>query len=224
MELEIIARVHTDFPTKFGLPRQSGLAALPAEIVFEPPFRDASCIRGIGGWSHLWLIWQFDRAVASGWAPTVAPPKLGGKERVGVFATRSPFRPNFMGLSCVRLDRVEEHTPRGPVLHVSGADLADGTPIFDIKPYLPYADSVPGAADAFADKRRGGLLQVDFPARWLEMIPEDKRAALLQVLALDARPGYQDDPARRYGFPYAGFDVRFTVAEGRLTVVEVVRL
>lgn len=224
MELEIIARVHTDFPTKFGLPRQSGLAALPAEIVFEPPFRDASCIRGIGGWSHLWLIWQFDRAVASGWAPTVAPPKLGGKERVGVFATRSPFRPNFMGLSCVRLEQVEEHTPRGPVLHVSGADLADGTPIFDIKPYLPYADSVPGAADAFADKRRGGLLQVDFPARWLEMIPEDKRAALLQVLALDARPGYQDDPARRYGFPYAGFDVRFTVAEGRLTVVEVVRL
>ena len=224
MELEIIARVHTDFPTKFGLPRQSGLAALPAEIVFEPPFRDASCIRGIGAWSHLWLIWQFDRAVASGWSPTVAPPKLGGKERVGVFATRSPFRPNFMGLSCVRLERVEEHTPRGPVLHVSGADLADGTPIFDIKPYLPYADSVPGAADAFADKRRGGLLQVDFPARWLEMIPEDKRAALLQVLALDARPGYQDDPARRYGFPYAGFDVRFTVAEGRLTVVEVVRL
>ena len=224
MELEIIARVHTDFPTKFGLPRQSGLAALPAEIVFEPPFRDASCIRGIGAWSHLWLIWQFDRAVASGWAPTVAPPKLGGKERVGVFATRSPFRPNFMGLSCVRLEQVEEHTPRGPVLHVSGADLADGTPIFDIKPYLPYADSVPGAADAFADKRRGGLLQVDFPARWLELIPEDKRAALLQVLALDARPGYQDDPARRYGFPYAGFDVRFTVAEGRLTVVEVVRL
>lgn len=224
MELEIIARVHTDFPTKFGLPRQSGLAALPAEIVFEPPFRDASCIRGIGAWSHLWLIWQFDRAVASGWAPTVAPPKLGGRERVGVFATRSPFRPNFMGLSCVRLEQVEEHTPRGPVLHVSGADLADGTPIFDIKPYLPYADSVPGAADAFADKRRGGLLQVDFPARWLEMIPEDKRAALLQVLALDARPGYQDDPARRYGFPYAGFDVRFTVAEGRLTVVEVVRL
>lgn len=224
MELEIIARVHTDFPTKFGLPRQSGLAALPAEIVFEPPFRDASCIRGIGGWSHLWLIWQFDRAVASGWAPTVAPPKLGGKERVGVFATRSPFRPNFMGLSCVRLEQVEEHTPRGPVLHVSGADLADGTPIFDIKPYLPYADSVPGAADAFADKRRSGLLQVDFPAQWLELIPEDKRAALLQVLALDARPGYQDDPARRYGFPYAGFDVRFTVAEGRLTVVEVVRL
>ncbi|MDO4372334.1 MAG: tRNA (N6-threonylcarbamoyladenosine(37)-N6)-methyltransferase TrmO [Clostridia bacterium] len=224
MELEIIARVHTDFPTKFGLPRQSGLAALPAEIVFEPPFRDASCIRGIGGWSHLWLIWQFDRAVASGWAPTVAPPKLGGKERVGVFATRSPFRPNFMGLSCVRLEQVEEHTPRGPVLHVSGADLADGTPIFDIKPYLPYADSVPGAADAFADKRRGGLLQVDFPDQWLALIPEDKRAALLQVLALDARPGYQDDPARRYGFPYAGFDVRFTVAEGRLTVVEVVRL
>ena len=200
------------------------MAALPAEIVFEPPFRDASCVRGIGGWSHLWLIWQFDRAVASGWAPTVAPPKLGGKERVGVFATRSPFRPNFMGLSCVRLERVEEHTPRGPVLHVSGADLADGTPIFDIKPYLPYADSVPDAADAFADRRRGGLLQVDFPSRWLDMIPEDKRAALLQVLALDARPGYQDDPARRYGFPYAGFDVRFTVAEGRLTVVEIVRL
>lgn len=222
--MEIIARIHTDFPTKFGLPRQSGLAALPGEIVFEPDFRNPDCIRGMESWSHLWLIWQFDRAVTSGWAPTVAPPKLGGKERVGVFATRSPFRPNFMGLSCVRLERVEAHTPRGPVLYVSGADLADGTPIYDIKPYLPYADSIPDASDAFQGRRQDRLLRVDFPERWLHLIPEDKREALLRVLALDTRPGYQDDPHRRYGFNYAGFDVRFTVAEGVLTVVEVVPL
>ncbi len=222
--MEIIARIHTDFPTKFGLPRQSGLAALPGEIVFEPDFRNPDCIRGIGDWSHLWLIWQFDRAVSSGWAPTVAPPKLGGKERVGVFATRSPFRPNFMGLSCVRLERVEEHTPRGPVLYVSGADLADGTPILDIKPYLPYADSLPDARDAFQGRRQDKLLRVEFPQVWLDKIPPDKREPLLRVLALDTRPGYQDDPARRYGFNYAGLDVRFTVAEGVLTVVEVVEL
>lgn len=222
--MDIIARIHTDFPTKFGLPRQSGLAALPGEIVFEPEFRNPDCIRGIEDWSHLWLIWQFDRAIASGWAPTVAPPKLGGKERVGVFATRSPFRPNFMGLSCVRLERVEAHTPKGPILHISGADLADGTPILDIKPYLPYADSIPDAMDAFSGRRQDRLLQVIFPERWLQKIPEDKREALLRVLALDTRPGYQDDPHRRYGFNYAGFDVRFTVAEGILTVVEVVPL
>lgn len=222
--MDIIARIHTDFPTKFGLPRQSGLASLPGEIVFEPEFRNPDCIRGMESWSHLWLIWQFDRAIASGWAPTVAPPKLGGKERVGVFATRSPFRPNFMGLSCVRLERVEAHTPKGPILHISGADLADGTPILDIKPYLPYADSIPEALDAFSGRRQDRLLQVIFPEKWLQMIPEDKREALLRVLALDTRPGYQDDPHRRYGFNYAGFDVRFTVAEGVLTVVEVVKL
>lgn len=222
--MDIIARIHTDFPTKFGLPRQSGLASLPGEIVFEPEFRNPDCIRGMESWSHLWLIWQFDRAMASGWSPTVAPPKLGGKERVGVFATRSPFRPNFMGLSCVRLERVEAHTPKGPILHISGADLADGTPILDIKPYLPYADSIPDALDAFSGRRQDRLLQVIFPERWLQMIPEDKREALLRVLALDTRPGYQDDPHRRYGFNYAGFDVRFTVAEGILTVVEVVKL
>lgn len=222
--MDIIARIHTDFPTKFGLPRQSGLASLPGEIVFEPEFRNPDCIRGMESWSHLWLIWQFDRAIASGWSPTVAPPKLGGKERVGVFATRSPFRPNFMGLSCVRLERVEAHTPKGPILHISGADLADGTPILDIKPYLPYADSIPDALDAFSGRRQDRLLQVIFPEKWLQMIPEDKREALLRVLALDTRPGYQDDPHRRYGFNYAGFDVRFTVAEGILTVVEVVKL
>lgn len=222
--MDIIARIHTDFPTKFGLPRQSGLASLPGEIIFEPEFRNPDCIRGIEDWSHLWLIWQFDRAMPSGWAPTVAPPKLGGKERVGVFATRSPFRPNFMGLSCVRLERVEAHTPKGPILHISGADLADGTPILDIKPYLPYADSIPDAMDAFSGRRQDSLLQVIFPEEWLQKIPEDKREALLRVLALDTRPGYQDDPHRRYGFNYAGFDVRFTVAEGILTVVEVVPL
>ena len=219
-----IARIETPFGEKFGVPRQSGIADCPGRIVFEMPYRDPEAVRGLEGFSHVWLIWQFDRALRQTWSPTVRPPRLGGNTRMGVFATRSPFRPNALGLSAVELERVSLDEPDGPVLYVRGADMVSGTPIFDIKPYLPYADSVPGAADAFADKRRGGLLQVDFPDQWLALIPEDKRAALLQVLALDARPGYQDDPARRYGFSYAGFDVRFTVAEGRLTVVEVVRL
>ena len=223
--MQIIAHIHTEFPTKFGVPRQSGLAgSLRGTIVFTPPYRNPDALRGIEGFSHIWLIWQFHKALREGFSPTVLPPKLGGKTRVGVFATRSPFRPNAIGLSSVRLLDVELHTPDGPVLHVAGADLVDGTPIFDIKPYLPYADCHMDATDAFAETRRDAPLQVVFPDEWLCMIPADKREALFEVLALDTRPGYQHDPGRRYGFNYAGFDVRFTIDNDTLTVVEVVKL
>ncbi len=223
--MQIIAHIHTEFPTKFGVPRQSGLAeSLRGDIIFTPSYRNPDALRGIEGFSHIWLIWQFHKALRDGFSPTVLPPKLGGKTRVGVFATRSPFRPNAIGLSCVRLLGVEPHTPDGPVLHVAGADLVDGTPIFDIKPYLPYADAHPDATDAFAQTRRDTPLAVDFPDKWLQMIPAGRRQALFEVLSLDARPGYQHDPDRRYGFAYAGFDVRFTISGGTLTVVEVVKL
>ena len=223
--MQIVARIHTDFPTKFGVPRQSGLAdALESTIVFEPEFRNPDALRGIEGFSHIWLIWQFDRALRDGWSPTVLPPKLGGKTRVGVFATRSPFRPNSIGLSSVRLTGVELHTPDGPVLHVAGADLVDRTPIYDIKPYLPYADSHPDAVDAFDGRREGSDLTVVFPPELEAMIPEEKREGLRQALACGPKPGYQHDPARRYGFNFCGRDVRFTVDGEVLTVVEVVML
>ena len=223
--MDYIARIHSDFPTKFGIPRQSGLAdALVSKIVFEPDYRNPDCLRGIEGWSHLWLIWHFDRIPDGQWAPTVAPPKLGGKTRVGVFATRSPFRPNPIGLSSVKLVKADLHTKDGPVLYVAGADLADGTPIFDIKPYLPYADSHPDATDAFAASRNAAPLEVVFPEALLAKIPEEKRAGLYQTLRQNPRPGYQHDPARRYGFNFAGFDVRFTICGDTLTVVEIVTL
>ena len=223
--MDYIARIHSDFPTKFGIPRQSGLAdALVSQIVFEPDYRNPDCLRGIDGWSHLWLIWRFDRIPDGQWAPTVAPPKLGGKTRVGVFATRSPFRPNPIGLSSVRLVKADLHTKGGPVLFVAGADLADGTPIFDIKPYLPYADSHPDAVDAFSDSRNAEPLEVVFPEALLSKIPEEKRAGLFQTLRQNPRPGYQHDPTRRYGFNFAGFDVRFTISGDTLTVVEIVTL
>ena len=223
--MEPIAHIHTDFPTKFGVPRQSGLAsALESTIIFEPEYRNPDALRGIEGFSHIWLIWQFDRAMREGWSPTVLPPKLGGKTRVGVFATRSPFRPNSIGLSSVRLTGVELHTKDGPVLRVSGADLVDGTPIFDIKPYLPYADSYPEAVDGFDGKRDAEPLTVVFPPELEAMIPEDKREGLRQALSCGPVPGYQHDPERRYGFNFAGFDVRFHIRERVLTVVEIVRL
>ena len=223
--MDYIARIHSDFPTKFGIPRQSGLAdALVSQIVFEPDYRNPDCLRGIDGWSHLWLIWRFDRIPDGQWAPTVAPPKLGGKTRVGVFATRSPFRPNPIGLSSVKLVKADLHTKEGPILFVAGADLADGTPIFDIKPYLPYADSHPDAIDAFSDSRNAEPLEVVFPEALLSKIPEEKRAGLFQTLRQNPRPGYQHDPTRRYGFNFAGFDVRFTISGDTLTVVEIVTL
>ena len=223
--MQIIARIHTDFPTKFGVPRQSGLAsALESTIVFEPEFRNRDALRGIEDFTHIWLIWQFDRALREGWSPTVLPPKLGGKTRVGVFATRSPFRPNSIGLSSVRLTGVELQTKDGPILHVAGADLVDGTPIFDIKPYLPYADAHPDAVDGFEGKRHAEPLRVVFPPELEAQIPPEKREGLRQALACGPIPGYQHDPTRRYGFNFCGRDVRFTIEDGTLTVVEIVML
>lgn len=223
--MQIIARIHSDFPTKFGVPRQSGLAdALTATIVFEPPFRNPDALRGLSDFSHIWLLWQFHKALREGWSPTVLPPKLGGKTRVGVFATRSPFRPNSIGLSCVRLLGVDLHTKDGPIIRVAGADLVDGTPIFDIKPYLPYADCHPEAVDGFDGKRQGALLTVVFPPELEALIPPEKRAGLRQALACGPIPGYQHDPTRRYGFNFSGLDVRFTIDGEVLTVVEIVQL
>jgi len=217
-----VAHIRSDFPTKFGVPRQAGLVEeLRAAVVFEPPCRAAEALRGIEGFSHLWLIWEFSQNRREGWSPTVRPPRLGGNTRMGVFATRSPFRPNPIGLSCVKLEGVEWDSPDGPILLVSGADLVDGTPIFDIKPYIPYADCHPEASGGFAPSAPEGVLAVDIPPRLLERVPSDRRAALAGVLAQDPRPPYQDDPGRVYGFGFAGLEVRFTVAGGKLTVVEI---
>ena len=220
--IQAIARIRSDFPTKFGIPRQSGLVAdLRSTVVFEPEYRNPDALRGIEEFSHLWLIWQFSQAVRQGWSPTVRPPRLGGNTRMGVFATRSPFRPNNLGLSCVRLLGVEHTREYGSVLHVGGADLMDGTPICDIKPYIPYADAHPEAAGGFTDTAGDFLLDVDFPAELLCLLPEDKRAAALGVLSHDPRPSYQHKPGRVYGLNFAGFDIRFTVEENQLIVQEV---
>ena len=220
--IQAIARMKSDFPTKFGIPRQSGLVdALESTIVFEPEFRNADALRGIEGFSHLWLIWQFSQAVRQGWSPTVRPPRLGGNVRMGVFATRSPFRPNNLGLSCVRLLGVEETREYGTVLHVGGADLMDGTPIFDIKPYIPYGDAKPDALGGFTQGAGDFLLTVDFPSSLLERIPQNKRDALIGVLSHDPRPAYQADPERVYGLTFGGWNVRFRVKDSTLTVVEV---
>ena len=221
--IEPIAHIRTDFHEKFGIPRQSGLvAALEGTVVFTEKYRDASALRGIEGYSHLWLIWQFSESVSDRFSPTVKPPRLGGNRRMGVFATRSPFRPNALGLSCVRLAGVALSTPEGPVLHVMGADLMDGTPIYDIKPYLPAADCHPEATGGFTEGIAYPRLAVEFPESLLGRIPEGKRAALLEVLAQDPRPGYRGDgDERRYGVAFAGFDVRFEVDAGVLRVVEV---
>ena len=225
VQINVIARMRSDFPTKFGIPRQPHLVEeLRSTIVFEPEYRNADALRGIEGFSHLWIIWQFSEAVRSGWSPTVRPPRLGGNTRMGVFATRSPFRPNNLGLSCVKLLGVEMTKDLGPVIHVSGADLMDGTPIFDIKPYIPYADSHPDALGGFTDTAGEFLLQVDFPPQLLALLPEEKRNAALGVLSHDPRPSYQRKPGRVYGLPFAGFDIRFTVEGERLTVCEVVPL
>jgi len=223
-EMKVIARICSDFPTKFGIPRQSGLVpALRARVVFEPEYRHAEAVRGIEGFSHLWLVWQFSEAVREDWSPTVRPPRLGGNTRVGVFATRSPFRPNAIGLSAVKLDKVELHSRLGPVLHVSGADLMDGTPIFDIKPYVPYADCISTATGGFTEGTKSELLRVEFSPALLQKIEEENRAGLLGVLERDPRPRYQHDPARIYGLPFGAWDVRFTVEEGVLQVREVVK-
>lgn len=222
VNIQVIARMKSDFPTKFGIPRQSGLVEqLRSTVIFEPEFRNPDALRGIEGYSHLWLIWQFSEAVRSQWSPTVRPPRLGGNTRMGVFATRSPFRPNNLGLSSVTLLGVEQTEAFGTVLHVGGADLMDGTPIFDIKPYIPYSDCHPQAIGGFTDTAGEFLLNVEFPDKLLAKLPEQKREAAIGVLSHDPRPSYQRTPDRIYGLTFAGYDIRFTVAEGVLTVQEV---
>lgn len=223
--MRIIARIHNDFPTKFGLPRQSGLVSeLRSVIVFEPEYRVPEALRGIEGYSHLWLIWQFHQAERDTWSPTVRPPRLGGNARMGVFATRSPFRPNPIGLSSVKLEEVRQEKGLGTVLVVSGADLMDGTPIYDVKPYLPYADCHPEATGGFAHEVKDYALEVVIPEELLAKVPEDKLEALRGVLAQDPRPGYQRDPERTYGFEFAALEVRFRVTEGVLTVTDIIHL
>ena len=219
--LKKIAVIHTDFPEKFGLPRQSGLAETRGKIIFEPEYRNHEAFRGLEEYTHIWLIWEFSQAVRKEWSPTVRPPRLGGNVRMGVFATRSPFRPNPIGLSSVRLESVEFSEKYGPVLHVSGADLMDGTPIYDIKPYLAYVDSHPEAAGGFTDQIQDHKLKVEFPEKLLKKIPEEKREALLAVLANDPRPGYQKDPERKYGMSFGSWDIHFKVDGEQLQVLEV---
>ena len=222
MNTEIIARIRNDYDGKFGVPRQSGLVPdVKSVIVFEPAYRAAEALRGIEEWSHLWLLWEFDRVNAAGWSPTVRPPRLGGNTRVGVFATRSPVRPNRIGLSCVRLEGMEQRPGLGTVLIVSGADLMNGTPILDIKPYLPLSDCHPEATGGFTDTHAKRTCLVDCPAELLCRLPEESRSGLLGVLREDPRPAYQDDPDRVYGFPFAGHEIRFRVREGLLTVTDI---
>lgn len=224
MELQVIASIRTDFQTKFGIPRQSGLAETKAEIIFEPEFASEEAVRGLEGYSHIWLIWEFSENAGKPYHPTVRPPRLGGNTRVGVFATRSPFRPNPIGLSSVRLDAVENREGMGPVLHVSGADLMDGTPIYDIKPYIPYADCHPDAKGGFTDTTERKTLRVTYApdafSKAADMTEEQIRV-LKQVLAQDPRPSYQKDPERVYGMAYGGYEVKFRVAGECLTVLSV---
>ena len=218
-----VARIRSDFPEKFGIPRQSGIVeSLEAKIVFEPEFRVTDAVRGLEDFSHIWLIWEFSEAVRDTWSPTVRPPRLGGNVRMGVFATRSPFRPNPIGLSCVKLLKVEQDEALGPVLTVSGADLMDGTPIYDIKPYIPYADCHPEAVGGFTTKVDMKPLTVDFPADLLTKVPEEKRDALIGVLEQDPRPRYQKDPGRIYGLSFAGLEVKFSVEAQILAVKEII--
>lgn len=220
--MKVIAHIHTDFPTKFGIPRQSGIIpSLQATIVFEPDYRNPEAVRGLEEFSHIWILWEFSKAVRDTWSPTVRPPRLGGNMRKGVFSTRSPFRPNPIGLSSVRLEKMEIDPKLGPVLHVSGADLMDGTPIYDIKPYIAYTDSHPDAVSGFASTPAEYLLEVDFAEDLLQKVPESQRESLIEVLAHDPRPQYQDNPERIYGMAFDGMEVKFKVEGIQLTVVDV---
>lgn len=221
MDLRVIARIRTDFPEKFGIPRQSGLLETTGQIVFEPEFRRSEAVRGLEGFDYLWLLWQFEDISQEKWTPLVRPPRLGGKETMGVFATRSPYRPNPIGLSSVKLLGIKE-ADEGPILLVSGVDLRDNTPIFDIKPYLEYADSHPNARSGFADTVTEEPLSVVFPEELLRELPEEKREAAVKLLSLDPRPRYGDRDGSRYGVAFAGKDLRFFVENGVLTVVDVV--
>ncbi len=225
--LRPVARIRSDFTQKFGIPRQSGMApGLESAIVFEPPYRDPNALRGLEEYSHLWLIWQFSQVVEDGqdgenWRPLVRPPRLGGNTRMGVWATRSPFRPNALGLSSVRLVRIQHQSPDGPILWVEGADLLDGTPIYDIKPYLPYVDSHPDAREGFTRDTKEYSLEVECSPELLERLPREKRKPLLGILAGDPRPGYQDDPQRVYGMAFGGYEIQFRIQDKILTVLDI---
>lgn len=219
--MEVIARIHNDFPTKFGLPRQAGLApSLRSKVVFEPDYRVPEALRGLEAFSHIWLIWGF--SASEGWSPTVRPPRLGGNVRMGVFATRSPFRPNAIGLSSVRLESIEKDGENGQVLIVSGADLMDGTPIYDIKPYLPGVDAHPDASDGFVGEHRQVLLDVEIVPSLAARLTESQLATLREILAQDPRPAYHDDPSRIYGLSYAGLDIHFSVANNHLKAYDTI--
>lgn len=223
--MKVIAHMRSDFSTKFGVPRQSGLVEeLKGRIIFEPQYRNQEAFRGLEQYSHIWLIWQFSEAVRENWSPTVRPPRLGGNTRMGVFATRSPFRPNPIALSSVKLEKIEFSRELGPVLHVLGADLMDNSPIYDIKPYLPYTDCHPEALEGFALATKEPVLRVEYPDGMLELVPQSRREALLQVLAQDPRPAYQNEPDRVYGFEFAGFEVRFSVDGKVLKICEIKKL
>ena len=222
IDMKIIARMKSDFPTKFGIPRQSGLVKeLRSTIVFEPEYRNADALRGLEDFSHLWIIWQFSQAVREDWSPTVRPPRLGGNTRMGVFATRSPFRPNAIGLSSVEILGIEQTPEHGTVIHVAGADLMDGTPILDIKPYIPYSDCHTDATGGFTDQAEDFMLTVSCDDEILSVLPNNKHEALMGVLSHDPRPSYQKDSDRVYGLNFSGYEVRFTVENKTLTVIEI---
>lgn len=221
--MKIIARIHTDMPDKFGVPRQSGLAAdLKGKIIFEPEYRVREAVKGLDEFSHLWIIWQFSQNKEKEWSPTVRPPRLGGNERKGVFATRSPFRPNPIGLSCVKLEKIEFNAKFGAVIHVSGVDMVDGTPIYDIKPYIAYTDSIKNASQSFAEKSKDYRLDVIFPNEMKKIIPKDKISGLIDMLSLDPRPSYHNDPNRVYRVRYMIYDVHFKVNGTVLTVTDII--
>lgn len=223
--MKIIAKIKTDMPDKFGVPRQSGIVEeLTGKIIFEPEYRVREAVRGLEEFSHLWVIWQFSENLRSSWSPTVRPPRLGGEIRKGVFATRSPFRPNPIGLSCVKIEKIEFTKELGPVISVSGVDMTDGTPIYDIKPYITYTDSRPDAKQSFAGDFIDYGLKVDFPEKLLSLIPDEKQAGIIGILKHDPRPAYQDSPDRVYGVRYLDFDVHFKVKDNILTVIDIVKI
>lgn len=223
--MKIIAKIKTDMPDKFGVPRQSGIVEeLTGKIIFEPEYRVREAVRGLEEFSHLWIIWQFSENLRNSWSPTVRPPRLGGEIRKGVFATRSPFRPNPIGLSCVKIEKIEFTKELGPVISVSGVDMTDGTPIYDIKPYITYTDSRPDAKQSFAGDFIDYGLKVDFPEKLLSLIPDEKQAGIIGILMHDPRPAYQDSPDRVYGVRYLDFDVHFKVKDNMLTVIDIVKI
>ena len=219
--MKIIARIKSEFPEKFGIPRQSGLvSSLKAQIIFEEEYRSLDAVRGLDEFSHLWIIWQFSKAVRDTWSPTVRPPRLGGNKRIGVFATRSPFRPNAIGLSSVKIEKIDLDGENAPVIHVSGADLMDGTPIFDIKPYLAYTDAHPDAVGGFTENVADRRLKVEFDGELINSVPDEIKTALCDLLAEDPRPSYQNDSKRVYGLSFSGYEIGFTVDKKTLKVIK----